>query len=253
MWPASPRVWRESRLGAEATQASSAAGARGGAAERGYHLAQLQPHDNRSFPEVALGRSPLRAALAFAIAAGAFPGAVRGADPPWRVEKGEVRVTVPLRPGGAFEARGSGLAGTVTPAGSRPVRLGGELSLDLTGLDTGITLRNQHLREKYLEVARGRGFDHAVLSEIAVNDAAGPEFDGRSAFAGSLLLHGVKRAVSGTAEIRRAAGGARVDASFPITLTDFGIEPPEYLGVGVANKVIVRVQLTVAPARGASP
>jgi hypothetical protein len=37
-----------------------------------------------------------------------------------------------------------------------------------------------------------------------------------------------------------------------LTLTDFSIDPPEYLGVGVANKVMVRVQLVVAPARGAA-
>jgi polyisoprenoid-binding protein YceI len=201
------------------------------------------------------GRSVALAVLLvspLAILAGSLPAA-EAAEPPWRVEKGEVRVTVPLRPGGAFDARGSGLTGAVTPAGARPVKLDGELGLDLTSLDTGIALRNQHLREKYLEVAKGRGFDRAVLSEITVNDAAGPDFDGRSAFGGSLLLHGVKRAVSGTAEIHRAGSGARVEASFPLTLTDFGIEPPEYLGVGVANKVIVRIQLSVAPSRGTNP
>jgi polyisoprenoid-binding protein YceI len=176
----------------------------------------------------------------------------RAAEPPWRVEKGELRVTVPLKPGGAFEATSSSLAGTLTTGGSRPVKLTGEITLDLVTIDTGISLRNQHLREKYLEVAKGRGFDHAVLSDVAVNDAAGPDFQGRSAFTGALLLHGVQGRVTGTAEFRRSGAGVRVDASFPLALTDFAIVPPEYLGVGVGNKVIVRVQLTAAP-RAAAP
>jgi polyisoprenoid-binding protein YceI len=179
-------------------------------------------------------------------------GPVRAADSPWRVERGEVRVTVPLKPGGAFEATSVAVSGTVTPGGARPVSLAGEIVLDLAALDTGIELRNRHLRGKYLELAKGRGFDRAVLSEIVVSEAGGADFQGRSAFTGALQLHGVKRSISGAAEFRRQGPAARVDASFPLTLTDFSIDPPEYLGVGVANKVMVRVQLVVAPARGAA-
>lgn len=196
---------------------------------------------------------PVRGAVAVALVGvvGLAGSVAPAAESSWRVEKGEVRVTVPLKPGGAFEAKSSSLSGTLTPGGSRPVKLAGEITLDLTTIDTGIGLRNQHLREKYLEVTKGPGFDHAVLSELAVNDAQGVDFDGRSAFSGTLLLHNVRQKVTGTAEIHRAGAGARADASFPLTLTDFGIEPPEYLGVGVGNKVIVRVQLTVLPRAGA--
>ena len=190
---------------------------------------------------------PDRAVVACVVVVTLAGAVARGAEPPWKVEKGELRVTVPLKPGGAFEATSASLAGTLTPGGSRPVKLTGEITLDLSTIETGISLRNQHLREKYLQVARGRGFDHAVLTDVAVNDAAGPDFEGRSAFTGSLLLHGVQGRVTGTAEVHRSGAGVRVDASFPLTLTDFGIEPPEYLGVGVGNKVMVRVQLTALP------
>ena len=164
--------------------------------------------------------------------------------PSFRIERGDVRVTVPLMPGGAFEAKTTTLSGTLALGAGRPLPLTGEMTVELTGIDTGIALRNQHLREKYLEVAKGPGFDKAVLSEIRLNDAEGEGFRGRTAFSGSLLLHGVKRPVSGTAEIRGQGAGVRVEATFPLALTDFGIEPPEYLGVGVANKVMVRVQFT---------
>lgn len=177
----------------------------------------------------------------------------RAAEAPWQVARGEVRIIVPLKPGGAFEATSGALSGALTPAAGKPLPLAGELALELSTIDTGISLRNQHLREKYLEVGKGQAFDKAVLSEIAVADAAGTDFQGKTAFSGTLLLHGVRHAVSGTAEIRRAGTATQVDASFPLTLTDFSIVPPEYLGVGVANRVMVKVQLTVAPARAAGP
>lgn len=172
--------------------------------------------------------------------------------PSWRIEGGEVRITVPMKPGGAFDATTSSLSGTLTAGAGRPVPLTGDLSIELSTIDTGIGLRNRHLREKYLEVAKGPGFDKAVLSEIRVNNAEDEDFQGRTGFAGTLLLHGTRKLVAGTAEIRRSGPGARVEATFPLTLTDFGIVPPEYLGVGVANRVLVRVSLTATREGGAA-
>ena len=150
-----------------------------------------------------------------------------GAEAPsWRIERGDVQILVPLRPGGAFTATSSSLGGTLTVAQGAPALLGGEISMDLATIDTGIGLRNQHLRENYLEVAKGKGFDRAVLSEIQLKDADGEAFEGRTAFTGTLLLHGVKHPLEGKAEVRRDGAGRRVRAEFPLTLSDFGITPP---------------------------
>lgn len=173
-------------------------------------------------------------------------------SPTFRVERGDIRITVPLKPGGAFEAKTRALSGSVTPGAGKPLPLAGMLSVDLASIDTGIALRNQHLREKYLEIAKGPGFERAVLSDLRLDDADGEQFQGRTGFQGALLLHGVKRPVSGSGEIRRVGAGVRVEAAFPLALTDFGIEPPEYLGVGVANRLLVKVELVAVPAGGAS-
>jgi polyisoprenoid-binding protein YceI len=167
----------------------------------------------------------------------------------WRIERGDVHILVPLKPGGAFSATTPSLRGTLILEPAKPARLTGEISMDLTTIDTGIGLRNQHLREKYLEVAKGKGFDRAVLSAIHLNDADGEAFEGRTAFSGTLLLHGVLHPVEGTAEIRRDGLGRRVRAEFPLVLTDFGITPPEYLGVGVGSRLLVKTQFTAIPAR----
>jgi polyisoprenoid-binding protein YceI len=211
--------------------------------------------DDRARRTACGGVAASRTALAKAVAACVLAGAalVQSADAPaWRITQGDVRIAVPLRPGGAFEARTSSLAGTLTLSVAQPVLLAGELSVDLATIDTGIALRNRHLRENYLEIAKGPGFDKAVLSELRLHDAKGEGFEGRSAFTATLRLHGLSRPVTGTTEIRREGTGVRVTASFPLTLTDFGIEPPQYMGVGVGNRLIVRVAFTAVPVAGAA-
>jgi polyisoprenoid-binding protein YceI len=198
------------------------------------------------------GRIPVvprasRAGLTLLLLTLAVPGP--GAASSWRVVTGDVRISVPLKPGGAFEARSSAIGGELRASGSRPVALKGRVALDLTTIETGIDLRNRHLREKYLEVAKGSGFDKAVLSEVRVAAAESEAFRGRSAFTATLLLHGVTHEVGGECQVKDTAAGVAVEASFPLTLIDFGIEPPEYLGVGVGNKLLVKVALV---ARGAA-
>jgi polyisoprenoid-binding protein YceI len=178
---------------------------------------------------------------------------VAAEGPSWRLERGEGKILVPLKPGGAFAATTSSLSGTLTLEGAKPARLAGEVSMDLSTIDTGIALRNQHLREKYLEVAKGDGFNKAVLSEIQLAAATGETFDGTTPFTGALLLHGVKRPVAGTAEIHSEGTSRRVRAEFPLELTEWSVVPPEYLGVGVGSKLLVKVNVIAAPVRPPAP
>jgi polyisoprenoid-binding protein YceI len=174
---------------------------------------------------------------------------VAAEGPSWRIERGDVKILVPLKPGGAFTATTPSLSGTLALEGSKPARLAGEVSMDLATIDTGTSLRNQHLRENYLEVAKGEGFSRAVLSDIHLSEVGGETFDGTTPFTGTLLLHGVKRPVTGTVEIHREGEGRRVRAEFPLVLTDFAVTPPEYLGVGVGSKLLVKVSLMAMPVR----
>jgi polyisoprenoid-binding protein YceI len=195
--------------------------------------------------------APGRVSLVVAGLVALLPCASSAAEgPAYRLEAGDVRITVPLKPGGAFEAKTTSLGGRLTAVPAKPLALDGEVSVDLATIDTGIGLRNQHLREKYLEIAKGPSFEKAVLTQIHLRDAGDAGFVGRTAFSGTLLLHGTRREVAGTAEIRRHGAGARVEATFPLTLTAFGIEPPEYLGVGVADRVLVTVRCTAVPSPG---
>jgi polyisoprenoid-binding protein YceI len=167
--------------------------------------------------------------------------------PSWRVVQGDVRVTCPLTVGGSFEAKTSTLTGALAFASLHPAVFTGNLAVDLKTLDTGIGLRNEHLQEKYLEVGKGEGFDKAVLSDIHLADADPDTVQARTTFTGTLLLHGARTTVTGKAEIQRQGSSVRVEASFPVTLADYGIPKPQYLGVGVDQRVHVKVSLVVAP------
>jgi len=176
-------------------------------------------------------------------------GRVSGAEaPPWEVTRGEVRIVLPLKPGGAFEGRTTALTGHLVLGSARPLALDGALEVDLATIDTGVALRNRHMRENYLELQKGRLFEKARLTELRLAEADGPEFRGRTGFTATLLVHGTPQPISGSAEIRPAGTGVRVAAEFLLSLSDFGIAPPEYFGVGVGNRIMVKVSFSAAPA-----
>jgi polyisoprenoid-binding protein YceI len=164
----------------------------------------------------------------------------------WNVTQGDVRVICPMTIGGSFEARTTALSGSLTTSASNAEALDGTLAVDLRALDTGIGLRNQHLREKYLEVDKGQGFDTATLSEIDLKGFTVDAPQGKGSFTGLLTLHGASKPVSGVVDVHEMGVTLRVKASFPVLLSDYGIRKPRYLGVGVKDTVQVEVNFVVA-------
>jgi polyisoprenoid-binding protein YceI len=117
--------------------------------------------------------------------------------------------------------------------------------VDLRTLDTGIGLRNTHLRENYLEVDKQAGYGEAIVSDIELKGLNPVAPQGKGSFTGSLTLHGVKKPVAGPIDVRQAGGGLEVKASFPVTLSDYNIAEPRYMGVGVKSVVQVQVVFSV--------
>jgi len=171
---------------------------------------------------------------------------VAAAGTPWLPTQGRVRVTCPLTIGGSFEAKTTALRGSLTASASHP-SYDGSLVVDLRTIDTGIRLRNDHLREKYLEVDKAPGYDTATLSEIDLKGLSPDAPKGKGTFSGSFMLHGTRKTVGGPVEIREAGAGFLVKASFPVNLSDYNIPVPRYLGLGVKNTVQVEVTFLAAP------
>jgi len=60
------------------------------------------------------------------------------------------------------------------------------------------------------------------------------------------VLHGQRKEITGTADLQQRDGRIRVQAQFPIRVSEFQIPKPSYLGVGVRDEIQVKVTLTVA-------
>jgi polyisoprenoid-binding protein YceI len=163
------------------------------------------------------------------------------ADEAYRITGGSVTVVCPLTIGGNFEAKTTALSGGVTPAAGGA--LTGTLAVELVKLETGITLRDRHLRNNYLEVQKGPDFLVAKFDNIKVE-----RLSGKTTFKGKLTLHGQQRDISGTADVQQDGKGYRVDATFLLSIAAFQIPKPTYLGVGVSDEITINVNLTASPA-----
>jgi len=177
---------------------------------------------------------------AAAIAAVLVPAAAR-ADEALRVTSAEVTVTCPLTIGGSFEAKTTAMSGSVTPDAGGAVK--GTFAVELMKLETGISLRDRHLRNNYLEVQKGADFAVAKFDNIKIQ-----KLSGKTTFTGTLTLHGQQQNISGTADLQQDGKSYKVDANFPLKISAFQIPEPTYLGVGVSDEITIHVVLTAAPA-----
>jgi len=165
----------------------------------------------------------------------------------YRITTAGVTVICPLTVGGSFEARTSAVAGDLVLADTSGA-VKGAVQVDLATLQTGIGLRDRHMKDKYLEIGRSDTFTTARLEEIRIERAE----EGSMPFHAKLTLHGEQHSVSGIADLQgqQRDGALRVRARFPISLAAFGIQAPRYLGVGVRDEVQVQVQFTAVSAAG---
>ncbi len=118
----------------------------------------------------------------------------------------------------------------------------GEFEVALDQFDTGIEMRDEHMKKNYLETSK---FPKAVLKlspmPLDLNGASGSK---NVTFQGDLTLHGVTKQVQGDADLEWSEKAVQVKGRFTIQLSDFKIDIPSYLGVKVADSVAVTTDFT---------
>ncbi len=123
-----------------------------------------------------------------------------------------------------MNATGGKLAGTAEKAGDKWSAV---LECDLAGFDTGIALRNEHMRDKFLEVAK---FPKAKL---VIDPSRAAEWTG------TLTIKDESKPVKGTAAVK---DDGTFEAQFTVTLSDFPhVGSPEWQGVALAKRIDVSV------------
>ena len=102
----------------------------------------------------------------------------------------------------------------------------------LKELSTGIDLRDEHMKEKYLDV---KEYPTALL-KFRQQEKSILSFEDKKTLEGTLSLHGQTKAVL----IEAQKKGKRIQAHYEIKLSDFGIKIPEWAGITIADKVSVQ-------------
>lgn len=184
----------------------------------------------------------LRIVIGVLAAVAALSGTASAGNETYRVSGGQVVVVCPLTVGGGFEAKTQAVTGEVSLAADQPGSLGGALSVDLRTLTTGIGMRDRHMKDNYLQVENGPEFEKATIEDIKVE-----RLDGKTTFNGTLVLHGERRPVTGSATLERKDGGYKVQAEFPVRVSEYKITKPTYLGVGVRDEITIKIALTAMP------
>ena len=110
--------------------------------------------------------------------------------------------------------------------------------MQLDKLETGIALRNKHLRENYLHVDKYP--DSTLTIDTIPNFAASvkEKSGAKLPFTPKLTLHGVTKEVKGATYFIE---GNVVTSEFRVELLDYGVERPSFMGVKVVDAVIIKV------------
>lgn len=123
-------------------------------------------------------------------------------------------------------------------------KVNGQIRLNLDDFDSGIELRDRHMKEKYLETGKAEN-KMAVLTITSVNlpkDFWKAPHPMDTTFAGKLKLHGQEKDITGQMNLKSVTSNmAQGEAKFSLDLPDYGIEVPSYSGITVAQKVDVDV------------
>jgi len=145
------------------------------------------------------------------------------------------------------------VSGTITADPANATTATATITVDLGALDTGISMRNEHLRsEKFLNAEK---FPTATFKTVSVSGAksVAPNQPVELSLTGDFTLHGVTKRITVPArvvvipesELTKGSRGPgdwiHGTVTFPIKLTDYGITVPEKLMMKVANEVNVKL------------
>lgn len=113
----------------------------------------------------------------------------------------------------------------------------GKATVNMNDFTTGISLRDDHMKEKYLEVKK---YPEATFEITEIKLPA--NMSGEVPFKGNLTVHGVSKPVEGKAKLTRNGNNVKGDIEFMTTISGHKIELPKYSGIILKDDVKVKVQ-----------
>jgi polyisoprenoid-binding protein YceI len=119
------------------------------------------------------------------------------------------------------------------------------LEVDLASIDTGIGLRNRHMRDNYLEVDK---YPYASFKGSIGVVQPSADGGGKVTASGTFTIHGVSRERDITCDVSPVGEGYHAECAFGVLLSDHDIEIPRVMFLKLANEIRVEVEFTVSPA-----
>ena len=168
----------------------------------------------------------------------------------WTVSEGSEVVFTSKAPMESFDGKTKQVSGHITcPTGDLSGPLDLHIEVDLASLDTGIGMRNTHMRERHLETDE---FPSAVFTGSSIAAMSAPALVVGQTVSltvrGAFDLHGVSRPRDIEAEVTLAADGSLdVVVQFSVSLEDHAIDRPGFLAMKLADEQQVRVRLRAWP------
>jgi len=106
--------------------------------------------------------------------------------------------------------------------------------VDLNSVDTGIGLRNRHMRENYLHTDKYpfTSFKGKISEVKKVSDS---EYDVK--VNGDMSIHGVTKNKLISGKINFKSAGMSVNSKFTVKLTDYKIEVPQLMFVKISEEI----------------
>lgn len=139
----------------------------------------------------------------------------------------DVVVDVILSPAGSFKMKTDEVVGNAVQKGD--LVTAENIVVKLNNIKTGISLRDRHAKEKYLETSK---FPEAVLVKAEGQNGKGK---------GLIRIRGIEKEVAG----EYVAQGGYLKAKFPLKVSDFGITGVKYMGVGVKDEIVINVSVPI--------
>lgn len=111
--------------------------------------------------------------------------------------------------------------------------------VDLTTLDTGIDLRNRHMRDNYLETDQYRyTFFEGTFDEIKKEDDNKYNVD----VTGKLFIHGVTKEITVKGSLEKNNDGFFVESNFSVSLSDYKIDIPQIMFMKIDEEMKLQVK-----------
>jgi len=114
--------------------------------------------------------------------------------------------------------------------------------VDLNTLDTGVKLRDKHMRDNYLETKKypfgeftGNLADETTWQNLSENKPS------PVVAVGMFTIHGVTKSVNIEGTLTKVGSKLQLEATFDVLLSDYNIEKPSLLGYELAEEQHVQV------------